>query len=213
MDAIKWACAACAVLVVSSLGGCLAPGKVVGSDGLELGSGLGSGSGSAAGGSNAQAAEPAGAPLGAVCMSTEERRASFAGWSMAEISVDDHASQCSTGVCLQNHFQGRVSCPYGQAAGEGACLAAGGQTPVSVAVEPQLVERRAALASICSCRCAGPGPGPYCTCPEQMQCEDLVPDLGIGDGGLAGSYCIPKGSQYEERQPRTECVEPNCGLP
>ncbi|HEY0468002.1 MAG TPA: hypothetical protein VGC79_27570, partial [Polyangiaceae bacterium] len=128
-----------------------------------------------------------------------------------EINIEDHSSACRSGLCLGNHFQGLVSCPYGQDAGAGDCLLPGSLQTVFVAVPPQLVERQAAVASICSCRCDGPGPGPFCTCPGSMQCEHLIDDVGIG-ADYAGSYCIPNGSAYEPSAPRTECVEPNCGV-
>jgi hypothetical protein len=135
-------------------------------------------------------------PLGAPCISDDERRPNFAGHSASEVSIDDHAASCSTGMCIQNHFQGRVSCPFGQTQGGQDCLVDGGYDLVTVPVKPQLIARSERNASICSCQCAGSGPGPYCTCPESMQCEHLIDDLGIGTS-LAGSYCIPKGSQYD----------------
>ena len=127
-----------------------------------------------------------------------------------EINIADGFAACSSGVCVVNHFQGLVSCPYGQAAGAGECFLAGHGEPIAKAVEPQLVDRQAAVASICSCQCSGSGPGPYCTCPESMQCEHLVDDLHLGSASLAGSYCIPKGSEYYADQ-QAVCVEPNCG--
>lgn len=148
--------------------------------------------------------------VGEVCFE-EPGNSNFSGHSANEVSIFDRSTICSSGFCVMNHFQGLVSCPYGQAAGAGDCLVPGSDDAVSVAVKPQLVERQAAIASICSCQCDGPGPGPYCTCPESMQCEHLIDDLGLGSPNLAGSYCIPKGTAYDPGAPRTECVEPNCG--
>lgn len=127
-----------------------------------------------------------------------------------EVNVADRFAGCTSGICVANHFQGLVSCPYGQIAGAGDCSLPNSPLPFPNAVKPQLVERQAAVASICSCQCAGTGPGPYCTCPESMQCEHLVDDLHLASNGLAGSYCIPKGSEYYADQ-QAECVEPNCG--
>jgi hypothetical protein len=78
-------------------------------------------------------------------------------------------------------------------------------------IKPQLLQRPATAASICSCHCDGPGPGPYCTCPDSMQCEFLIEDLHLGSSEYAGSYCIPKGTAYDASAPHTECVEPICG--
>ena len=146
--------------------------------------------------------------LGEVCFDEANDALSS---SVDEVSVDDRSLVCGSGVCVANHFQGLVGCPYGQAAGAGECFRPGSDQVVPGAVEPQLVERQAAVASICSCQCDGPGPGPYCTCPESMQCEHLLDDLGLCSAGLAGSYCIPKGSAYDSNASQTACVEPHCG--
>ena len=153
---------------------------------------------------------PAAAPrreLGEVCSDGSARSV-----NVDETNIYTQSPVCGSGVCVANHFQGLVSCPYGQIAGAGECFLPGSTEAISRAVTPQLVERQAAIASICSCQCAGSGPGPYCTCPESMQCEHLIDDLGVGGEALAGSYCIPKGSAFNPDAPRTECVEPNCGV-
>lgn len=156
----------------------------------------------------AAAVAPAG--VGEVCANRAEGSRLFAGTSAQEVAIDDQSAQCATRICVQNHFQGRVSCPYGQAQGGGTCFAPGTADPVLVAVRPQLQERQAAIASICSCRCAADAPGPYCTCPDSMQCTHLSEDVGLG-GQLAGSYCIPQGTEYAAQQSQTPCIEPQCG--
>jgi len=152
-----------------------------------------------------------GAAVGDPCISTDEYMATFRGYDVNEVNVETDASMCSSGICLMNHFQGRVSCPYGQAAGSSDCLVHGSDVPVSGAVQPQLVARQAAQAVICSCRCDGDGPGPYCTCPESMQCEHLVDDLHLSEPNLVGSYCIPKGTQYQAKSDPTLCTDSACG--
>jgi len=151
------------------------------------------------------------AKLGEKCISKEEYNPNFRGYDVSEVNVQDHASMCETGICLVNHFQGRASCPYGQAEAGGDCLVAGGNDSVTRVVHPQLEARQADVASICSCQCAGPGPGPYCTCPESMQCEHLIDDLQGGQP-LSGSYCIPAGSQYDPQGDTTECSGESCGF-
>jgi len=153
------------------------------------------------------------AAVGDPCISNDEYRTGFAGYSVKEVNIDDHASMCESHVCIQNHFQGRASCPYGQVEGGGDCLAAGSYDSVTVPVAPQLQARPARQASICSCQCAGPGPGPYCTCSESMQCEHLVDNLGVGDNHLAGSYCIPKDTQYDPQGDASTCSPGRCGAP
>ena len=151
------------------------------------------------------------AGLGEPCIAEDEYFPTFTGYQANQVNIDDGSPVCSTGICLSNHFQGRVSCPYGQAAGSADCLVRGSKVPVSGAVQPQLAARQAAQAVVCSCRCDGDGPGPYCTCPDSMQCEHLVDDLQLGGPDLAGSYCIPKGTQYSAKSDQTLCTDPNCG--
>ncbi len=194
------------------LGGCSSSDKLLGSDGSTvLASDPGAGAGGRTASAGAGGAPPKAAAVGEPCVASEEWSPYFVGFGSQDVNIEDRAAQCESTICVVNHFQGRASCRYGQAAGASDCLLPDGSGPVSVEVEPQLVARQATVASICSCRCDGDGPGPYCTCPESMQCEHLVDDLGLGAPELAGSYCTPKGSQYDSAQRSGPvCVAPNC---
>jgi hypothetical protein len=128
---------------------------------------------------------------------------------------------------LVNHFQGRVSCRLGQAAGAGTpfldppantmqnpdwkpvCSIPGtavnrtdrnSPDNINVEVKPQLKQRQTDKAVYCSCRCDGPDKNArYCECPDGFECSHLVDSLQIttGSGQLAGSYCIRAGSKYD----------------
>lgn len=52
--------------------------------------------------------------VGDPCTPEEEYSQSFLGFNEGEVSVEADSFQCRTRLCLVNHFQGRVSCPYGQ---------------------------------------------------------------------------------------------------
>jgi hypothetical protein len=52
--------------------------------------------------------------VGDPCTPDEEYVSNFAGFSAGEVNVESKSFQCRTRLCLANHFQGRVSCPYGQ---------------------------------------------------------------------------------------------------
>lgn len=54
--------------------------------------------------------------IGDPCIPEAEYAADFLGFSDQEVNVESKSFQCETRLCLVNHFQGRVSCPYGQAA-------------------------------------------------------------------------------------------------
>lgn len=138
--------------------------------------------------------------IGDPCIPEEEYRPDFAGFAASEVSTESRSFQCQSRLCLVNHFQGRVSCPYGQgdrASGANACHLPGSDEAVTVAVRPQLVDRREDRAVYCSCRCAGPDPSArYCECPAGFSCAPVVPSFELGQEQLPGSYCIREGSKY-----------------
>lgn len=126
--------------------------------------------------------------VGAPCIPEDEYNQDFNGFALTEVNVESRSFQCETRVCIVNHFQGRVSCPYGQAdpatsnlpptdrarcrvpGSDGTtCVDAagniaencGGATNVDeirVPVDPQLIFRAAEDTVYCSCRCKGPEP-------------------------------------------------------
>lgn len=55
-----------------------------------------------------------GTGVGDPCTPEDEYLTGFSGFSQSEVNVESRSFQCLTRVCLVNHFQGRVSCPYGQ---------------------------------------------------------------------------------------------------
>jgi hypothetical protein len=52
--------------------------------------------------------------IGDPCVPEDEYQQSFNGFAETEVNVESKSFQCVTRVCIVNHFQGRVSCPYGQ---------------------------------------------------------------------------------------------------
>ena len=52
--------------------------------------------------------------VGDPCVPEDEYGETFQGFSVAEVNVESRSFSCVTRICLVNHFQGRVSCPYGQ---------------------------------------------------------------------------------------------------
>ena len=157
--------------------------------------------------------EPGG--VGDPCTPEDEYQPDFSGFSVEEVNVESRSFQCETRICLVNHFQGRVSCPYGNDTSTinankvppekpGLCRIPGSGDPIQnadgtpVAVDPQIYKRQASDSVYCSCRCDGPdSKARYCECPSGFACVKLVDKLPLGKGGqLAGSYCIREGSNY-----------------
>ena len=52
--------------------------------------------------------------VGDPCIPEDEYKQTFNGYQVTEVNVESKSFQCETRVCIVNHFQGRVSCPYGQ---------------------------------------------------------------------------------------------------
>jgi hypothetical protein len=122
--------------------------------------------------------------VGDPCTPEAEYSNSFLGFNYREVSTESADYQCFSRLCLVNHFQGRVSCPYGQDAvgntdwntpGGTATAPKGCTTPfinqkvdgqnpagsgnykdmtLKATVAAQCVDRRADDAVYCSCRCA-----------------------------------------------------------
>jgi hypothetical protein len=120
--------------------------------------------------------------VGDPCVPEQEYDPQFRGFDEQEVNLESKSFQCQTRLCLVNHFQGRVSCPYGQDVnGEqsatkdtngkavGPCAVPGATTritgpldssgnPVDTKagkkVPPQCTNRTADKAVYCSCRCA-----------------------------------------------------------
>ena len=153
------------------------------------------------------ACQPGG--VGDPCTPEDEYNTVFPGYDAKEVNVESKSFQCETRVCLVNHFQGRVSCKYGQTAANGGCTVPGDSSkPITVQVTPQLVARTADKAVYCSCRCDGEEKNArYCKCPSGYACDHLVDNLNIGGSQLAGSYCVRDGTQYDKKQLGSNCVK------
>lgn len=120
--------------------------------------------------------------VGDPCVPEDEYNTDFAGFKVTEENIESRSFQCQTRICLVNHFQGRVSCPFGQGVAHGdpktlgcqtststdadkdkPCCIPGTDTPVDVEVCGQcsLTSKRDARndpghspqAVYCSCRC------------------------------------------------------------
>lgn len=153
--------------------------------------------------------------VGAPCVPETERAADFPGWSLGEVAIEEGMGMCETRTCLINHYQGRVSCPYGQDEDSlalppddprrcrtpGLAGAPDETAPVTVAVPPAYADRPPQDAAYCSCRCDGPDPSvDYCECPSGFSCEPLIEDL-LSTKGYAGSYCVKQGTEYDPNEP------------
>jgi hypothetical protein len=127
--------------------------------------------------------------VGDPCIPEQEYDPTFAGFDYHEVNVESKSFQCETRLCLVNHFQGRVSCPYGQNATATGSFVPSGNEP-----------------------CKGTKPGDQtsacCTpgiyqqvCPAGSDQNGNCLATGSGSGGGDGG--APTMSQ-------TQVVQPNC---
>jgi hypothetical protein len=161
--------------------------------------------------------------VGDPCTPEDEYQPTFSGYAVTEVNLESKSFQCETRLCLVNHFQGRVSCPYGQS-DKAAALPPGATLPtgadnlqgqystekgfchipgttterITVAVNSQYQNRRPLDAVYCSCRCDGPDTNArYCKCPTGFQCVELLRTVAALPGQeLAGSYCVKENTAY-----------------
>ena len=158
--------------------------------------------------------------VGDPCIPESEYATDFNGFDPREVYVESRSFQCETRLCLINHFQGRVSCPYGQQEED---LGLPGDAPsrcripgttgertedqITVPVRAWNTERSAKQTVYCSCRCDGPDANArYCECPDGYTCTSLVPKMGLPGEQLVGSYCIKQGTEYAE----ADALQPSC---
>jgi len=169
--------------------------------------------------------------IGDPCTPEDEYQAGFSGYAVSEVNIESRSFQCETRLCLVNHFQGRVSCPYGHdttdgqnffvpdSAGPGIaataitdptkrCNIPGTQEAITVSVLPQVKGRRPIVSVYCSCRCAGADSNArYCKCPSGFECVDLLSNIDrLGSKELAGSYCIKQGTAYNAATRGANCA-------
>jgi hypothetical protein len=127
-----------------------------------------------------------GSGVGDPCVPEDEYLTTFSGFAKGEVNVESRSFQCLTRVCLVNHFQGRVSCPFGQ--GE------------------DLYDDEAYLSAHPNCgpilgsgrsKCAALNLAPAGS-PPDFQCADLDNDGCTDAGSLCGeSTCAPGQPEHE----------------
>jgi hypothetical protein len=106
--------------------------------------------------------------VGDPCIPEQEYDPNFPGFDAREVNVESKSFQCQTRLCLVNHFQGRVSCPYGQNA-----TATGANLSLTGVNEPCNNQQKPGDQNSACCT-----PGIY-----QKVTPTSVVTMGGGDGG------------------------------
>jgi hypothetical protein len=150
--------------------------------------------------------DDAGALIGTPCLPSAENSVTFDGFDYHEVNLPTTVPSGQP-TCIVNHFQGLVTCPYGQSAtGQpppcaSPCTTPTGQ-PVTGRVLPQCVDRLASKVVLWSCRCANAegrtdDGDAYCKCPSGTACTQLVTSLGAAEDDYSGAYCLPSASLFD----------------
>lgn len=116
--------------------------------------------------------------VGDPCVPSEEERASFGSFPIEENYLKTAFDHCASGVCLVNHFQGRVTCPLGQpaptpCAGSGDTSCGEGRACVEVATVPVYCDPGAQDGGASSCVGHGTSCNPNkgaCDCSDDAHC-------------------------------------------
>lgn len=159
--------------------------------------------------------------IGSPCVPLDESNSMFDGFDSREVALEPGSPGGAR--CLAYHFQGLVTCPYGQNAagqapvGASPCSTSGGQAVVG-AVLPQCVERPATQDVVWSCRCANTAGAtddgyPYCTCPGSLSCTQTIPSTGAAEDEISGAYCLPADAFFDAAAPCTACDPTNHPCP
>jgi hypothetical protein len=162
--------------------------------------------------------------LGDPCTPESEYDHDGGGAVLTDLGIDLASTSCVSRVCLSYYFQGRVTCPYGNAkagqtgtclpvadlpglytldgtpAGEPCCPVVGDveQRPLTKPVEAQCSGKNALDSVYCSCRCDVPA-GVDRSLVRLCDCPSGFACLPIFDNpalplGRRGSYCVKRGA-------------------
>lgn len=155
--------------------------------------------------------------IGDPCTPEQEFNPDFPGFKVSQDFIESRSFQCQTRICLVNHFQGRVSCPMGQAA-PAACSKDGdcgsGKCVVSVVDAPSCESKDDcgsydggcnSEGKFCGCKAACPKEGFVC---EGGQCKKKVCFSGecqteADENPTDKACCIPGST--------TPIAQPVCG--
>lgn len=104
--------------------------------------------------------------VGDPCTPEDEYDTQFPGFKIAQENIESRSFQCSTRICLVNHFQGRVSCPFGQ--GPNLIKSCNGPDDKNTCAQGESCVQSQVFAPEC---CDAADDACASACPEGLQCD------------------------------------------
>ncbi len=131
--------------------------------------------------------------VGDPCTPEDEYNAGFSGFNLKEDGIESRSFQCQTRLCLANHFQGRVTCPMGQAAPKICAGPNDSGCPQGAKCEPSSVKSPACTVKTQDKDCFNLGgkcdpKGLFCACGSDDDCKTA----GFAPDGVTPIYFCNK---------------------
>ncbi|HVY48517.1 MAG TPA: hypothetical protein VHB21_21660 [Minicystis sp.] len=158
--------------------------------------------------------------VGDPCVPEDEYDPQFPGFKLTLENIESRSFQCQTRICLAYHFQGRVSCPFGQAAPT-PCTKADGSAGEDGACDTNAGEKctkSAPIANDCATDADCPGStcdknGHFCLCTgaagEIPPAPGYVCDVN-GTHQFQGYFCH-KPNNCQQPADQVAAAKDNCG--
>jgi hypothetical protein len=161
--------------------------------------------------------------IGDPCIPDPEKNFVFANFNLGETTlVSNDFNACETGLCLINHFQGRVSCPLGQAApkpcngpadattcdGGQACVEAG---TVTVYCDPAQAGQCEAYGGVCNAQRGACDCSSDAQCPEGTTCDVATKECKRYVCHAPGACQSPRAT--DEENAGKACCTPDTDMP
>lgn len=164
--------------------------------------------------------------IGDPCVPEDEYDPNFPGFKVTEDNIESRSFQCDSRICLANFFQGRVTCPLGQA----QPVSCEGPKDDSCEGDAKCVESAAnapqcAKNSDCDGFSGGDGKGKcnsagkYCecsgegSCPGGFTCEESTKQCKSYVCHVPGSCQVAKGDANEGDNKGKDCCVPGTDTP
>lgn len=163
--------------------------------------------------------------VGDPCIPEDEYNPEFAGFKVEEENIESRSFQCDTRICLANYFQGRVSCPLGQAArvpcepGGNACEGEGEECVEAAALADQECTENSqcdAVSGEGKGKCNPDGKFCECTeggCPQGYACDTKAKQCKSYVCHKPGSCQVAKGDATEGDNGDKGCCVPGTDIP